>query len=180
MVATPKEATMPVLDHLRREEANAVRLYLQYKGYHWNVGGPLFHDLHTLFDAHAKEVFEMIDALAERQRMLGGAADYTLEVLGAESTVIGDARLPGSPREMVERLLSSHRTAIRGLKEGIETAARSGDPGSADLLTGFLQAHEKMQWFLTELLEGQPMVLEGIAVPPRPAKPEPVPVPSGV
>ncbi len=180
MAAMPEERPTSVLDHLRREQANAVRLYLQYKGYHWNVAGPLFHDLHTMFDAHAKEVFETIDPLAERQRILGATAPYTLEALGVDASLSDDSRLPGSPREMVERLVSAHREVMRGTKQGIESASRSGDPGTADLLTGFLELHEKLNWFLTELLEGQPMVLEGIAVRPGAPRESAPPVPTGV
>jgi starvation-inducible DNA-binding protein len=143
----------PVLSSLRREQANAVQLYLQYKGYHWNVAGPQFRDLHLLFDEHAKEVLDTIDPLAERQRILGAPAEYSLEALRRLAVLGGETRAPESPKEMVERLLDSHRLVLRGLRSGVELATRAGDPGSADLFTRCTLAHEKMEWFLRELLE---------------------------
>jgi len=148
-----RKESSPLIEALRREQANAVQLYLQYKGYHWNVSGPSFHDLHLLFDAHATQVFEMIDELAERQRILGAPADYTLEALRQASNLVVEEKLPSNPREMVEHLVTSHRRVIDGLKKGIEVADGRGDPGTADLLTRFLQTHEKMEWFLREILE---------------------------
>ena len=45
-------------------------LYLNYKHYHWQTFGPLFRDLHKLFDRLADEVVESVDPLAERVRMV--------------------------------------------------------------------------------------------------------------
>ncbi len=151
----------PMADALRCEQANAVQLYLQYKGYHWNVAGPLFHDLHTLFDAHAKEVFEMIDPLAERQRILGYTAEYTVESVEKVSNLKVDEKLPPTPKEMLERLLESHATILHGLRGAYEIANRSNDAGSLDLVTKLVAAHEKMEWFLHEILETRAAVLEG-------------------
>jgi starvation-inducible DNA-binding protein len=64
-----------------------------------------------------------------------------------------EEKLPSNPREMVEHLVTSHRRVIDGLKKGIEVADGRGDPGTADLFTRFLQTHEKMEWFLREILE---------------------------
>jgi starvation-inducible DNA-binding protein len=152
-----KEASA-VIETLRREQANAVQLYLQYKGYHWNVFGPSFHDLHLLFDTHATQVFETIDELAERQRILGAPAEYTLEAMRAASNLVVEAKVPPTPREMVEHLVASHRRVLTTLKSGFELADQRGDPGTADLFARTIQLHEKMEWFLREILEKAPPV----------------------
>ncbi len=159
-----------VIDSLRCEQANATLLYLEYKGYHWNVAGALFHDLHLLFDDHAKTVLETIDPLAERQRILGAKAEYQIAPLRRYAALSPDGPLPDTPREMVERLLDAHRQVVRGLRTGIALANRAGDAGSADLLTRTLLVHEKMEWFLRELLEGRSALLAE-PVEPSPAGP---------
>lgn len=151
-----------IVEQLRREQANAVQLYFLYKGYHWNVVGPLFYDLHLLFDAHAKEVLDSIDPLAERQRILGAPAEYHLDLLRRLGIVAGETNVPETPREMVEHLLDAHRLILRGLRTGVEIADRAGDPGSSDLFTRLTVLHEKMEWFLRELLESRLGLLEGL------------------
>lgn len=146
----------PVVPHLLREQANALQLYLQYKGYHWNVAGPLFRELHLMFDEHATLVFEMIDPLAERQRMLGAVAMYTAADLAVAATLPPDTTLPGTPGAMVERLIAGHRTIIEGMHEGFRAAELAQDPGSADLFTRCVQSHEKMEWFLREMVVPTP------------------------
>jgi len=46
----------PVVQHLQRQVANAMVLYANYKHYHWQTFGPLFRDLHLMFDEFAKDV----------------------------------------------------------------------------------------------------------------------------
>jgi starvation-inducible DNA-binding protein len=158
-----------VLECLRREQANAVQLYLEYKGYHWNVHGPQFHDLHAMFDEHAKLVLETIDPLAERQRILGALAYYDLDALNRSAQLAVDARLPASGREMVEHLVEAHRHIIRGLRAGFELSTEHHDPGTADLLTRTLLVHEKLEWFLRETLENWAPLPEVLGVGPTAA-----------
>ncbi len=159
----PRTNPSPVLPHLLREEANAVHLYLQYKGYHWNVAGPLFRELHLMFDEHAEGVLGTIDTLAERQRILGARAPYSIGELRRASTLREDEELPSSPREMIERLLAAHRAIIEGMHHGFRAAEEAQDPGSADLFARFLQVHEKMEWFLRELASQSPPLFEAAA-----------------
>lgn len=151
-----------LIECLRHEQANAVQLYLQYKGYHWNVAGPQFHDLHLMFDEHATQVLETVDPLAERLRILGAPAPYDLDSLSRASQLSVDARRPANGLEMAEHLLEAHRHIIRGLRAGFELSTELRDPGTADLLTRCLLAHEKMEWFLRELLEHRPEVLDAV------------------
>jgi len=168
-----------VVESLRREQANAVQLYLQYKGYHWNVAGPMFRDLHTMFDENAARVLETVDDLAERQRILGVPAEYSLEQLRLSSSMVVEERPPSNPKEMVERLVASHRLVIRDMKKGYALANGQGDLGTADMFTRFVQVHEKMEWFLRELLESPSPVLEGIGVAPVFLHGKEAPIPTG-
>src|SRR5215207_6259517 len=63
--------TDAIVTSLQQQVANAFILYLNYKHYHWQTFGPLFRDLHRLFDEFAGEVYNTIDELAERVRMIG-------------------------------------------------------------------------------------------------------------
>src|SRR5215471_4233139 len=61
----------PVVKHLQREVANAFVLYANYKHYHWQTFGPLFRDLHLMFDGFAEHTLATVDQMAERIRMIG-------------------------------------------------------------------------------------------------------------
>src|SRR5437762_837134 len=70
-ISTENAPDSPVVEHLRQEVANAAVLYFNYKHYHWQTYGPLFRDLHKLFDRLAEEVLKTLDPVAERVRMIG-------------------------------------------------------------------------------------------------------------
>jgi len=115
-----------VVSHLAREEANAVQLYLQYKGYHWNVAGPLFRELHLLFDEHAKTVFEMIDALADCDRVVK-YIDMPLQHINDRLLTMMRRRVT---RRQIETLLSKLRTKIPGIT--LRTTLIAGSPTETD------------------------------------------------
>src|SRR5256712_9414094 len=54
--------------------ADTMTLRDLYKKCHWQVAGPTFYQLHLLFDKHYDEQVELVDALAERIQLLGGAS----------------------------------------------------------------------------------------------------------
>jgi starvation-inducible DNA-binding protein len=53
---------------------------------------------------------------------------------------------------MLREALDNEERTISLMHEGIELASQAGDPGTADLLTRFVQAHQKEAWFLREML----------------------------
>jgi len=48
--------------------ADSYTLYLQTHNFHWNITGPLFVQLHTLFEEHYTELAVAVDDIAERIR----------------------------------------------------------------------------------------------------------------
>ena len=70
------QAQQTVVETLNREQANALVAYLNYKKYHWLTYGPLFRDLHLLFEEQGAEIFAMIDELAERSLMLDSNSKF--------------------------------------------------------------------------------------------------------
>lgn len=51
--------------------ASTYTLYLKTHGYHWNVEGPHFQQLHIQFMQQYTEMWTAVDELAERIRALG-------------------------------------------------------------------------------------------------------------
>ena len=69
------EATnQAVIQQLERLLATSYTLYLKTHNFHWNVTGPMFTTLHTLFETQYTELAIAIDEIAERIRALGARA----------------------------------------------------------------------------------------------------------
>ena len=141
-----------VVTGLQQQVANALILYLNYKHYHWQTFGPLFRDLHLLFDEFAAEVYETIDVLAERVRMIGQNPVSRIEEFQKTATIKSAADTT-TMREMIKEADTNVIQIIKEMRQAIKTADNNDDPGTADVLTRFVQIHEKHEWWLRDILE---------------------------
>ncbi|OLP15589.1 DNA starvation/stationary phase protection protein [Leptolyngbya sp. 'hensonii'] len=137
---------------LNRQQANALVAYLNYKKYHWLTFGPLFRDLHLLFEEQGAEVFATLDELAERSLMIDGVpvADPA-QYLPTATVKPSSGKL--SVRGMIEEAIVTHELIIAEMHQDADLAANAGDIGTADLYTRLVQMHQKHRWFLKELLK---------------------------
>ncbi len=149
--ATGTKTVPSILAELERETANALALYLNYKKYHWQMTGPLFRDLHLLFDEHATQILEGVDELGERIQILGGVAPHHPTQISSRASVRLSEVGSQTPAAIVEEALENHTRVIEGMRSSISHAIDANDPGSADLLTRLVQMHEKQAWFLRQI-----------------------------
>ena len=141
-----------IVQGLQKQVANAFIIYLNYKHYHWQTFGPLFRDLHLLFDEFAEEVYQTIDEMAERVRMIGQNPVSRIEEFQKTATV-KSAKDSTNMQEMIGEANGNALLVIKEMREAIKTADEGNDPGTADVLTRFVQIHEKHQWWLRDILE---------------------------
>lgn len=141
-----------VVMQLQRQVANAYLLYTNYKHYHWQTYGPLFRDLHLLFDEFADAVLQTTDQFAERIRMIGqDPLSSPLEMLETASVQV--AARKNTLRKMLTEADTNLLMVIKEMREGVRTATAQDDPGTADLFTTAVQIHEKHEWWLRDMLE---------------------------
>lgn len=142
-----------VINHLNAELATAFVLALNAKRYHWTVTGPHFRDYHLRFEDLYTAADGTVDELAERIRMLGGIPLHAPAQIEAQTkATISNPATRLDPEAMLKEALANEETTVALMHEGIELANGTGDPGTADLLTRFVQIHQKEAWFLHEML----------------------------
>ena len=131
--------------------ADSYSLYLKTHNYHWNVTGPQFNSLHTMFETQYTELAAAVDEIAERIRALGHLApgSYT-EFAKLSSIQAGDNTK--SANEMIKDLVEGQEAVVRTCREIFPAADVAGDEPTADLLTTRMQLHEKNAWMLRSLL----------------------------
>ncbi|MBS1766731.1 MAG: DNA starvation/stationary phase protection protein [Acidobacteria bacterium] len=142
-----------VIEHLNLELATAFVQSFNARRYHWMVSGPHFRDYHLRFSDLYEAVDATIDELAERVRMLDGTPITAPSQMESLSVVKpSDTKKRLDPAAMVKEALAAEDKIIALMHKGIEIANQASDPGSADLLTRFVQVHQKEAWFLREML----------------------------
>jgi starvation-inducible DNA-binding protein len=141
----------PIVQCLRREVANGFVLYLNYKHYHWQAYGPLFRDLHKLFDDFADETLESLDPIAERIRMIGQDPPSNPNEM-ADLATVSIAAPHSTMREMAEEAQRNLLLVIKGMRDAAKVADDRDDPGTVDLFSRSVQTYEKQEWWLRDIL----------------------------
>lgn len=151
-IGIPEEQRLKIAEGLGRFLADSYVLYNKTHGFHWNVTGPMFQTLHSMFELHYTELAMAVDAIAERIRALGILAPGSYAAFGRLASVPDTDAAPKA-LEMVKLLVEAHETVIRTAREVVRAAEEAGDQATADLGTQRLQLHEKTAWMLRSLLE---------------------------
>lgn len=143
-----------VIETLNKVLANANVIYIKLRKFHWNVAGHDFLEFHELFQEQYTIVEGAVDEIAERVSTLGGIAIGTTSEFAKLSELKETPGKNPDPEGMVKELLNDHETIVRGLRTAIDDCEdKFEDKGTADFLTGLIQAHEKMAWKLRQYLK---------------------------
>src|SRR3546814_15646106 len=101
-----------ISEGLSRVLADNYTLYLKTHNYHWNVTGPSFPQLHTMFEEQYRELWAATDTIAERMRALGAVAPGTYAQLSKLTSIHEDNDVP-SANPMVANLVKIGRASCR-------------------------------------------------------------------
>ena len=139
-----------IAEGLSRVLADSYALYLKTHNFHWNVEGPMFRDLHLMFEEQYTELAGAVDRVAERIRTLG---QYAPGSFGQFARLANIKDAEGVPRaaEMAKQLARDHETVEKTIRSALPAAQRAGDEVTVALLIDRLAVHEKTAWMLDSL-----------------------------
>ncbi len=133
--------------------ADSYSLYIKTQNFHWNVTGPLFSQLHQLFEEQYTDLIQAIDEAAERIRALGHFAPGGFEVFAELSNIEEAPLMPPLAMEMVRILAEDQKIIAETCQDVIELADDLDDNVTEDYAIQRLKTHEKNAWMLSSMLE---------------------------
>jgi starvation-inducible DNA-binding protein len=151
-IGIPEENRNKIAEGLSVLLADTYTLYQKTHGYHWNVTGPQFNTLHTMFMTQYTELWNSIDLIAERIRALGFFAPAGYSAFSKITTIKDDTNVPKSD-DMIRNLVAGNEAVIRTARNILSPADSGNDQATLDLLTQRINVHEKTAWMLRSLLE---------------------------
>jgi starvation-inducible DNA-binding protein len=131
--------------------ANYSVFYQNTRGYHWNIKGEKFFELHLKFEELYNNLFVKIDELAERILTLGHIpahkfTDYHKVSGIKESSEVSDGfKAVGQILEAFKLLLDKQRV-ILNLSSEID------DEGTNALMSDYIREQEKLVWMYSAFL----------------------------
>lgn len=145
-IGVDAQARKKVAAALEQVLSDTYALYAKTHGYHWNVEGPRFAQLHLLFETQYNELWASLDLMAERIRSLGHYAPSGESIAG-KTSIKADNGVP-SEDQMIANLTAGNEAAVKSARTALKTAEEAGDQATADLMTQRVVAGEKAAWML--------------------------------
>jgi len=132
--------------------ADSYSLYLKTQNFHWNVTGPMFTTLHTLFEQQYTDLAAAVDEIAERVRARGEPVPGSFSEF-AKLAKVKESVGAVSAESMIRVLVADQEKVVEAARRVIEAAEPGADFASADLGTRRMDVHEKNAWMLRSHLE---------------------------
>lgn len=125
-------------------------LYFKSHAFHWNVEGPDFPEYHGFLGDFYDELFDNVDNIAEKIRMLGAYAPTSLTRM-LELADIEEMDIIPNPMGMFMTLLEDNQRLIHHLRAGITAADNAGEPAIGNFLQDLLDQRQKKNWMLKSI-----------------------------
>jgi starvation-inducible DNA-binding protein len=145
---TRSDAKKPLVEAASRLLADSYTLYLKTHNYHWNVTGPMFGQLHALFETQYTELAAAVDVIAERIRTLGAPAPGSYAAFSRLATIKEAPDAPPAAEEMIHHLAADQDAVVASANLLLKAAESADDAATLDLATRRIDVHEKNAWML--------------------------------
>ena len=132
--------------------ANYSVFYQNTRGYHWNITGEKFFELHLKFEELYNDLFAKIDEVAERVLTLGynpghKFTDYLKTSEIPESTEVSDGF------KAVEQILGAFKVILKKQRNLLDLSAEINDEGTNSLMSDYIREQEKQVWMYSAFLK---------------------------
>lgn len=138
-------------DLLKELLSNYSVFYQNVRGYHWNIKGKSFFELHVKFEELYNDLFVKIDDVAERVLTLGGTPSHQYSAYFNESTIKENGEV-NDGEKAVNEILSAFKVLIDKQRTILALAGDAGDEGTAALMSDYIREQEKLVWMYSSYL----------------------------
>ena len=146
------EKSKELSDLLNDLLANYSTLYQNTRGYHWNISGDKFFELHLKFEELYNDLFVKIDEVAERILTLGYVPQHKF------TDYLHTSRIPESDqvtdgRRAIEEILMAFKTLLAKQRHILVLSAEIDDEGTNAQMSDYIREQEKLVWMYSAYLK---------------------------
>lgn len=121
--------------------------YQNLRGFHWNIKGSLFFELHVKFEEYYNDAILKIDEIAERILTLDTTPLHSYTSFLKHSTIQPVENFTDG-LEMVKVVLKDLKTIVEKERAILNLAQKAGDEGTSSIISDYIQQQEKTIWML--------------------------------
>jgi starvation-inducible DNA-binding protein len=132
--------------------ANYQLFYINTRGFHWNITGEKFFELHVKFEELYNDALLKIDEIAERIRTLEQIPFHSFTAY-LKYTTIKEADGVTDGREAMQKVVSGFQILLAKEREVLKLAEDANDEGTAALMSDYISQQEKQVWMYSAFLK---------------------------
>lgn len=125
--------------------SNLQVLYINTRGFHWNIKGADFFELHLKFEELYTDLQLKIDEVAERVLTLGHTPDHSYTAYLKNSRITEEVN-QSNGKAAVKNILDSFLVLLEIEREILQLAAEASDEGTNALMSDYIRQQEKLVW----------------------------------
>lgn len=131
--------------------ANYSIFYQNVRGFHWNVKGQKFFELHVKFEELYTDLQLKIDEIAERILTLGGIPEHRYSIYGKLSD-IKETKEVNDGLKSVGYILDAFQITISLQRDLLTLSDEAHDEGTNSLMSDYISQQEKSVWMYAAYL----------------------------
>jgi starvation-inducible DNA-binding protein len=131
--------------------ANYSIFYMNVRGFHWNIKGEKFFELHLKFEELYTDLQLKIDELAERILTLGKSPIHSYSQY-IKSSDIKEKSDVSNGIKGVENILESLKIIIEKQRALLSIAGEANDEGTNAQMSDYIREQEKLVWMYSAFL----------------------------
>jgi starvation-inducible DNA-binding protein len=145
------EKTQKLSENLNTLLSNYQIFYMNVRGYHWNIKGDNFFELHAKFEELYDDLLLKIDEIAERVLTLGHRPAHAYSTY-IEWSDVPERKDVQDGKEAVENIVDSFGKLIRKQRDLLNLAGEANDEGTVALMSDYISQQEKTVWMYRSYL----------------------------
>ncbi|NBV13343.1 MAG: DNA starvation/stationary phase protection protein [Sphingobacteriia bacterium] len=126
--------------------------YQNTRGFHWNITGEKFFELHLKFEELYTDSLLKVDEIAERILTLGYTPLHTYTDYLSKS-VIKETQNVTEGRVAIENILNALHSLLKIEREILSLSDEANDEGTNALMSDYIRLQEKWVWMYTAWLK---------------------------
>lgn len=145
------EATSELVVGLNSLLADLEIFYQNVRGFHWNIRGKEFFELHIKFEELYTDLQLKIDEVAERILTLGGRPLHTYQAF-LETTDVHVVKDISNGAEAMKHCVAAFSVLLLRERALLRLAAQAHDEGTNALMSDYIREQEKTIWMFRAYL----------------------------
>jgi starvation-inducible DNA-binding protein len=152
LIGLDQDLAQQLADKLNELLANFQLFYINTRGFHWNITGDKFFELHAKFEELYNDSLLKVDEVAERILTLGFTPVHSYSAY-LTTSAIKEAINVSEGKSAVEKVLEGFRILLGIEREISHLAGKANDEGTVALMSDYIRGQEKLVWMYSAFLK---------------------------